>query len=160
MHTRHLPVALILLAALLLAACGPAGQASPTPPQEASTPGVILTITGGEAEQSFTLEQLQALPVTEVESADGQFVGVRLSDLLAEAGFDLQTIVTVQAVAVDGFSSTYPPDLFTRQDAVLAYARKGGNLNADEAPLRMVIPGEGGRMQPRMVNRIEVTVQG
>lgn len=159
MHTRYLPVALILLAALLLAACGPAGQASPTPPQEAA-PGIILTITGGETERTFTLEQLQALPVTEVESADGQYVGVRLGDLLAEAGFDLEAIATVQAVAVDGFSSTYSPELFTRQDAVLAYARKDGNLNADEAPLRMVIPGEGGRMQPRMVNRIEVSVQG
>lgn len=160
MHTRHLPVALILLAALLLAACSPAGQASPTPPQEASAPGIILTISGGDTERTFTLEQLQALPVTEVESADGQYVGVRLGDLLTEAGFDLEAIATVQAVAVDGFSSTYPPELFTRQDAVLAYARKDGNLNADEAPLRMVIPGEGGRMQPRMVNRIEVSAQG
>lgn len=160
MHTRHLPVALILFAALLLAACGPAGQASPTPPQEASVPGVILTITGGETERTFTLEQLQALPVTEVESADGQFVGVRLSDLLTEAGFSLEAIATVQVVATDGFSSTYPPELFSREDAVLAYARKGGSLNDDEAPLRMVIPNEGGTMQPRMVNRIEVNVQG
>ncbi len=160
MGTKRIGPGLILVVALLAAACSPAGQATPTQPQEAAAPGVILTIASGEEEQTFTLEQLQALPATEVESADGQFVGVRLGDLLAEAGFDLDAIATVRVMATDGFSSTYESNLFARQDAVLAYARQGGSLNANELPLRMVIPNEGGTMQPRMVNRIEVSTQG
>ncbi len=159
MRVKHAGLG-FLIAVLLLAACGPAEQTAPTPPQESAAPGVILTITGGETERTFTLEQLQALPVTEIESAAGAFIGVRLGDLLTEAGFNLDGIATVRVVATDGFSSTYPPELFTREDAVLAYARQGGSLNPDEAPLRMVIPDQGGSMQPRMVNRIEVSAQG
>lgn len=145
---------LLTLLILAVAACQPGGQASPPAADEA-----VLTVQGPEAEQTYTLEQLQALPATDVQSDDGSFTGVRLVDLLGDAGFDPDQIASVRVVALDGFSSTYQADLFTREDAVLAYARAGGDLNADELPLRMVIPGQEGRMQPRQVARIEVTVE-
>ncbi|MBN1966262.1 MAG: molybdopterin-dependent oxidoreductase [Anaerolineae bacterium] len=146
-------VSLLLVCALLITACGGGAQTPPAPD------ATILTITGGESEHTYTLAQLQALDAVDVESDDGAFVGVRLSDLLADAGFAVATIASVRVAAIDGFSSTYQADRFTREDAVLAYARADGDLTGEELPLRMVMPGEEGVMQPRMVTRIEVTLQ-
>ncbi len=152
MRRLKLLVCCALLIALL-AGCGPGGGATPVPG------AIILTVTGGDIEQTYTLEQLQALAAHDVESDDGAFVGVLLSDLLSEAGFDLDRITTVRAVAMDGFSSTYDATLFRRDDAVLAYARAGGDLDGDEQPLRMVIPGQEGRMQPHQITRLEIAVE-
>ena len=151
---KTLKFALLIAIAIAVVSCNPAPAATPPAADEA-----ILTVQAGEAEQTFTLADLQAMPATEVESDDGAFVGVSLSALLAEAGFELDAVSAVSAVAVDGFSSSYDTAMFTREDAVLAYARADGDLNGDEQPLRMVIPGEEGRMQPRQVNRIEVTAE-
>jgi hypothetical protein len=143
-------LSVLVLLAVLVAACG--GAQTPPAPDEA-----ILTITGGESEQTYTLDQLEALDTVDVESDDGAFIGVPLRDLLADAGFDVEAIESVRLVAVDGFSATYQADRFTRADAVLAYSRAEGELTSEELPLRMVIPGEEGMMQPRMINRIEVS---
>lgn len=143
---------LVVSVIVLLAGCAPGGAATTPAPDE-----MLLTVRGPEVEQTYTLAELQAMPATSVESDDGTFVGVRLSDLLTEAGFDMGQIATVQVIALDNFSSTYDSALFMRQDAVLAYARQEGSLNENELPLRMVIPGQEGRMQPRQVATIEVT---
>lgn len=127
-----------------------------TPPAADDT---ILTVSGADIEKTYTLEQLQSLPETNVESDDGRFIGVRLVDLLVDAGYDVDTITSVRVVAVDGFSSTYNTDLFQGEDTVLAYAREDSDLNGDELPTRMVIPGQEGRMQPRQVKSIEVTTE-
>ena len=144
---------LLALALVMVGGCGP-GEAAPPAPADS-----VLTVQGGDIERVYTLAQLQALTATNVESDAGSFTGVRLRDLLTDAGFDLEGIVTVRVVALDGFSSTYDAALFTREDAVLAYARAEGALDDDEQPLRMVIPGQEGRMQPRQVTRIEVATQ-
>lgn len=146
-------LSVLLVLATLIAACG--GGAQTPPPADAA----ILTITGGADDQTYTLEQLEALAAVDITSDDGDFVGARLSDLLADAGFDLETIETVRVRAVDGFSVSYNADYFMREDAVLAYTRAEGDLTGEELPLRMVIPGEEGRMQPRMINRIDITLQ-
>jgi hypothetical protein len=150
MKTR---LTLILMALLIVtAACGP--EATPPPADEP-----ILTVTSAEGDTTYTLAELQAMPASNIESDDGAFVGVTLTDLLAAAGFeDTAAIAEVRAIASDGFSSTYDESYFTREDAVLAYARQAGDLNSDELPLRMVIPGEEGRMQPRQITTIEVTL--
>lgn len=149
--TRMLLVVLMLA---LLAACGPSETPTPAAPDEP-----LLTISGPDGEQTFTLEQLQALDATDAESDAGAFTGVALSDLLTAAGFDPAQVSSVNVVATDGFSRTYESDIFSRADAVLAYTRSDGPLNSDELPLSMVIPGAEGNMQPRMVNRLEVTTE-
>jgi len=147
---RHVLFLFVLIVALV--GCSPNNA---TPPAAEDT---ILTISGADIETTYTLEQLRGLSTTPVESDDGRFVGVRLADLLIDAGYELDQISSVRAIALDGFSSTYDPELFSREDTVLAYAREDGDLNGDELPLRMVLPGQEGRMQPRQVKAIEVTV--
>lgn len=148
---KHHHVILFLVLIVALVGCT---STDATPPPAGAT---ILTVNGADIEKTYTLEQLQGLPVTHVESDDGSFVGVRLTDILTDASYDPDQITSVRVIAQDGFSSTYDSALFTREDTVLAYAREGGNLNDDEQPLRMVLPGQEGRMQPRQVVSIEVT---
>jgi hypothetical protein len=148
-NARRLFLILILIATLVGCSSNEA-----TPPAADDT---ILTISDGNNEKSYTLAELQGLPETGVESDDGSFVGVRLIDLLVHAGYDPDAITSVRVVALDGFSSTYDSELFKGEDTVLAYAREDQVLNGDELPLRMVIPGQEGRMQPRQVQSIEVT---
>ena len=148
---KHNHVVLFLILILALAGCT---SQDATPPPAGAT---ILTVSGANIEKMYTLEQLQGMSETHVESDDGSFVGVRLADLLTDAGYDPEQITSVRVIAQDGFSSTYDSALFVRDDTILATARKDGNLNGDEQPLRMVLPGHEGRMQPRQVVYIEVT---
>ena len=144
----------LVLLIVIFVGCSPATDATPL-----AGDVTVLTISGSDIEQTYTLEQLQAMTKCRSESDDGAFVGVCLHALLTETGFELSRIETVRVLAIDGFSSTYEEALFTRDDAILAYSRDDGDLLADEQPLRMVIPGEEGRMQPRQVSAIEVVTQ-
>ncbi len=146
-------VLLLLILIVAFVGCSPN---NPTPPAAGD---IILTVSGADKEKTYTLEQLRGLSETNVESDDGSFVGVRLADLLVDAGYALDQITSVRVIALDDFSSTYDSELLNREDTVLAYARKDSDLNGDELPLRMVLPGQEGRMQPRQVKSIEVTVE-
>jgi len=90
----------------------------------------------------------------EVTSKDVIYVGVTLTALLQDAGIDPTALKAVKAVASDGFSANYEPALFTLADTILAYATTTGDLSAEEAPFRMVLPAEGGKLNPRMIVEI------
>jgi hypothetical protein len=140
---------LILLLSFWVAGCA---QSSPV----AVEIGNVLTITGAEKEISYTLDSLQSLPSSQASFQGVSYQGVALSTLLETAGFDLQNVKAVKATAVDGFSANYGPDLFTKTDTLVAYARADGPLAEDEAPLRMVLPDQEGKLNPRQLTQIEV----
>ena len=49
----------------------------------------------------------------------------------------------------------YEPALFLRQDVLLAYAQAAGPLTADDGLLRLVIPDAEGKLNVRMLTKIE-----
>ncbi len=143
---RTLLALLLLSFILLLAACGGTGT-DEIPPQ--------LTVIGGPAEKVYTLDDLRDLPASTVEVEGGVYSGVILADLLQDAGIEVGAVGSVTAVASDDFSATYDPDLFSRPDTIVAYELDGGQLLAEEQPFRMVLPGQPGRLNVRMLVRLE-----
>lgn len=138
---------LVLLAALMLAACAPAAA-----PVEAP----VLTVTDGAASKAFSVEDLKALGTVEVAAKDVTYVGVRLGDLITAAGFDPAGLAAVKATAADGFSANYEPAQFTAGDTIVAFATTGGALSETEGVFRMVLPNEGGKLNVRMLTTLTV----
>lgn len=143
-------VLLSLALSLLLVACAPQ-----TP--EASNPaGPDLSVTNGDQSVTYTIAQLQGLASAESSFKDVAYTGVPLPMLLADAGFTPDSLSAVKAVAADGFSVTYDPGIFQRQDVLVAWAQAAGPLAADDGLLRMVVPDGEGKMNVRMLVELQV----
>jgi DMSO/TMAO reductase YedYZ molybdopterin-dependent catalytic subunit len=177
-HMRLILGGLLLVAlALGFAACAPQTEPAPTPTsapvatevQATEAPAeVVLEIVGAAETKSFTLADLQALPITEgfagTKSSTGKitppvtFKGVSLKDLAAAAG-GLDADSGFNLVAKDGYGITFSLDqinngTFTAYDpatgdelknpveltAMLAYEMDGQALNVEQdGYLRLVI---------------------
>ncbi|MFW6069891.1 MAG: molybdopterin-dependent oxidoreductase [bacterium] len=140
---RILLIFALLSLAIVLPACG-----SETAEEGDTTP---LTVVYGDSEATYTVEELQVLPA---ETVDG-YTGVTLAALLQDAGIDPASLSSVNAVASDEFSATYGPELIMAPDTLVAYGHDGGELPAEEQPLRMVLPEQPGRMNVRMLVELE-----
>lgn len=126
-------------------------------PDTPATAEAPLTVSAGEREETYTVIELEALSATEATFDGKTYVGVPLAALLADAGIDPGSVSEVTAVAVDDFSATYTPEQIARPDTLVAYARPDGPLANDEQPFRMVLPGEPGRLNVRLLSRLEVS---
>lgn len=135
---------LSLLLLLSLAACGGGSNIPEDMPDE-------LVVTDGTTSKSYTVADLEALPATESTFNDVAYKGVTLSVLLADAGFDPAALRAVKAVAADGYSMNYDPAMFQRADVLVAYATASGPLAEDDGIFRMVLPGEEGKLNVRML---------
>ena len=140
---------ILLIVAALASAC-----ASDTPATEEAVSS--LTVSDADSQQTISLDALQALPQTTANFRDVDYVGVTLPTLLEDAGISLDDVTAIKAVASDGYSVNYEPALYTRDDVILAYAQADGPMSEDDGTLRMVVPGERGQMNVRMVVEIEV----
>lgn len=138
---KRLPLFLIVTI-LALVACAPKVQA-PT------VPG--LMIQQGENEYFYSLEDIKALDAVHVDNGEAIYVGVPIITLLADAGINATFLSAVKAVASDGFSTNYDPSLFLEMTTLVAYARADGPLASEEGILRMLVPDQGGFMNPRML---------
>lgn len=123
-------------------------------PQEPTPSGPVLIVTDGTMEQAYTREDLEALGAVEIDNGDAVYVGVLLKTLLEDAGIDASAISAVKALAIDGFSSNYGPDLFLADTTLVAYARADGPLAANEGDFRMVLPGQSGSMNARLLSKL------
>jgi len=144
---RNLFIILNVLLLVSLFACGgeePAADAA-------------LTVSGGEVEEVYGAADLRDLPAATVTVRGVTYRGVALPTLLKDAGFDLEQVTAVEAVAEDGFSATYDGALFASEDTIVAYERADDDLAGDEQPFRMALPEQPGRMNVRMLVRIEVS---
>lgn len=135
----------LLVCALLLAACAPKVS-------ETSAGG--LKVSDGKLEKTYTAESLKALGAVEASVGGMTYVGVTLTVLLKDAGINPDGLTAVKAVAVDGFTANYDASLYSRTDTIVAYARADGPLGEDELPFRMVLPDQGGKMNPRQLTEI------
>jgi len=135
-----------LLTALLLAACSsPASEADVT----------LLRVTDGTSEKTFSVSDLEKMPITESTFNEVTYVGVALGVLLEEAGFSPGDLNAVKATASDGYSVNYDPGLFNREDVIVAYATVDGSLTTDDGNFRMVLPGEEGKLNIRFLFEIQ-----
>jgi hypothetical protein len=165
MKPSHHALSLIAPALLMLclAACAPAATEVSAPPTDtAAPPGpVVFELAGTTGIQSFTMEQLQALPATEGQggfmSSTGMITipalyrGVALKDLAPLLGIDFDESMGMTLTAEDGYSMTFSYDqvvngAFTAYDpatgselpehdlltAIIAYARDGVPLDPKE----------------------------
>lgn len=142
----------LFIAMMLLAACAPAAEQDAAPPAEA-----VLLVTAGESQQSFNVEDLQALPSGEATFKDVAYKGVRVSALLESAGVDPGGIKAIKAVAVDGYSVNYDPAQVLKDNVLVAYAQAdGSSLSADDGNFRMVLPDEEGKLNVRMLVELQI----
>lgn len=135
----------LLFLAFVVSACAPK---TPT------TPVVTLLVSMGDVEKSYTLADLQVLGAVQETFKDVTYIGVPLTTLLADAGFDPAGLSAVKAVASDGYTVNYDPSLFNLPDTMVAYAHLDGPLADTEAPFSMILPEQEGKMNARMVVKI------
>ena len=147
-HSLLILIAVTVLA-LSLAACGSAEQT-------ATTDDSVLVVTDGSSEKRYTVDDLKALPAAEATFSEVTYVGVPMTVLLTDAGFDPQALKAVKAVAVDGFTVNYGPELFLLDDTLLGYGSTDGPLTAEDGTFRMVLPEQEGKLNVRMLVKLQV----
>ena len=108
----------------------------------------ILTVTTGEMQHSYTLADLQALPMTEFQTetiwTEGPqtFQGVALTDLLSDITANGgQTGKEIKATAVNDYSVTIPLTDAVDGGPIVAYLQNGQEMSRrDKGPLWVVYP--------------------
>ncbi|HNT23908.1 MAG TPA: molybdopterin-dependent oxidoreductase [Anaerolineales bacterium] len=147
---KRFMIFVLVLAAAFLTACNASGD------QAASGETVSLLVSGGETSQTYTRADLEALGASQATFNDVTYVGVSVGALLEDAGFNLDEVKAVKAVASDGYTVNYDPAQVLAADVIVAYARADGDLVDDEGPFRMVLPGTEGKLNARMLVELQV----
>jgi DMSO/TMAO reductase YedYZ molybdopterin-dependent catalytic subunit len=104
-------------------------------------------------------QRTERLPITCVEgwSASATWTGVRLGDLLAEAGLPRDTEVTVESLQEHGLYrvSTVAPPHAASPRTLLATVINGSPLDPDHGyPVRLIAPNRPGVLQTKWVTRV------
>jgi DMSO/TMAO reductase YedYZ molybdopterin-dependent catalytic subunit len=121
--------------------------------------------------KSYTLGDLLALPPTTEYStfecvsntvngnliSNAKWSGVKISDLLANAGANLNGIEYAVFYSADGYSVGIPISKAIEQDSILALSMNGQPLPTNHGyPVRAVIPGLYGMMSAKWLNSIDL----
>jgi hypothetical protein len=136
----------ILVLALVLAACAP---------KAAAPVGDTLKVTDGTIVKIYTVDNLKSLGAVQASDKGVAYVGVQLKVLLQDTGIDPTKLSAVKAVASDGFTSNYDPTQFLADDTLVAYAQADGPMTAADGTFRMVLPDQGGKLNPRLLIEID-----
>ena len=107
-------------------------------------------------------QRTERLPITCVEgwSASATWTGVRLGDVLAEAGLPRDTEVTVESLQVRGLYrvSTVAPPHASSPRTLLATGLNGSPLDPDHGyPVRLIAPNRPGVLQTKWVTKVAPT---
>jgi hypothetical protein len=142
----------LIIFMLLMAACGSAGG------QDSGAPGGgLLLLTAGEDQQSFSAEDLGALPASEASFNEVAYKGVTILALLEAVGIQPAQIRAIKAVAADGYSVNYDPGQVLKDSVIVAYAlADGGKMSADDGNFRMVLPDDEGNLNLRMLVELQI----
>jgi len=142
----------LIVVLLVLAACAPAAKQSSNTASEAT-----LLVAVGESQQSFSVEDLQALPPSEATFNGVAYKGITLSALLDAAGINSDEIKALKAVATDGYTVNYEPAQVLKDNVLVAFMLADGSpLTADDGNFRMVLPDEGGKLNLRMLAELQI----
>lgn len=136
--------------------------------RSAQSPDYRLTVTNGPTTRAFTVAELAALPqsthrlpISCVEgwSADAEWTGVVLSDLVAAVGGSPDSDVRMISLEPPGpYSRTTVPAMHARDSQTLIALKLNGEvLNLDHGyPCRLIAPTRPGVLQTKWLTRIEV----
>jgi DMSO/TMAO reductase YedYZ molybdopterin-dependent catalytic subunit len=136
--------------------------------RSARAPEYRLTVANGSTTRAFTVADLQAMPQTthrlpiacvEGWSADAQWTGVVLSELIRAVGADPDTDVRMISLEPPGpYSRTTLPARHARDGQTLIALRLNGEvLHIDHGyPCRLIAPTRPGVLQTKWLSRIEV----
>lgn len=151
---KRIVILVLVMSVAVLSACASAS----TPEAQNSSAETVpsLLISGGETSKTYTRADLEALPVTQATFKDVAYVGVTVSALLQDAGFDPAQVKAVKAVASDGYTMNYDPSQLLGDDIILAYARADGDLTEEDGAFRLVLPGAEGKLNARMLVELQI----
>ena len=157
---KHLWIFALLMIAVMIPGCA-STDVPPNTPQDESI--VIAGLVTGDA--TYTVEQLKALDAFSghVEGADSagdavefDVTGAYFTDVLEQNGSSQAELAGIRISATDGYSVEVSQDILAARDIILAYELNGEPLDADSAPIRVIIPDERAMYWVRMVAKIEV----
>ena len=131
-----------------------------------------LALSGAVANpKKYSMTQLQALPSMDMYdtflcvsnpvngplAGNAKWTGLKISDLIADAGGLLPGAQYIVFYSVDGYSVGLPVSKATAPDSILAYRMNDATLPVKHGyPLRAVIPGLYGMMSAKWINSIKV----
>ena len=146
------PLVLSIALIILLAACGSAAT-----PETVSIPEPVLTIVQGEKEQTFSVEDLMALPSAVSSFNEIDYLGVPVKSLLEAAGINPEEISAIKAIASDGYSVNYEPEQLLKDDVLVAYSlADGSSMASDDGRFRMVLPDQEGNQNLRLLYKLKI----
>ncbi|MBI9045056.1 MAG: molybdopterin-dependent oxidoreductase [Anaerolineaceae bacterium] len=140
-------IILLFLIILSVSSCAPKSAGE--------TDSTTLIVGNGEEQKIYTLEMLKALPQTEAVFNEITYIGVSIQVLFSDSGFAANDYKAVKVIASDGYSMNYDPELFMREDVIVAHAMLDAPLTEEEGNFRMVLPGEEGKLNIRQVIEIK-----
>lgn len=120
----------------------------------------ITSIAGSTV--NLTYDDILALPKTTVSAelycygnlvTSGDWRGVKLSDLLNQAGID-PSVTSIDFKAQDGYSVSIPIDTAMGSDVIVAYDKDGSPL---AETLRLVVPDANGNIWIAMITSISMS---
>ena len=138
----------VLMITLILAAC--------TSEKAVTSTVTVLKVGDGTKDKNYNIEDLQALPQHMASFNDVDYIGVSLLRLLEDAGYAPGELKAVKVIAADGYSVNYDINQFMGEDVIVAYAQANGPLGEEDGTFRMVLPGEDGKLNLRMLMEIKV----
>jgi DMSO/TMAO reductase YedYZ molybdopterin-dependent catalytic subunit len=141
---KHILFVLTVLA-LTLSSCSP---------RQAASSVTELKVTDGTVVKTYSVDDLKALREVQASDKGVTYIGVPLKVLLQDAGIDPTTLSAVKVIASDGFTANYDPSQFMADDTLVAYAHADGPLATEEGTFRMVLPDQGGKLNPRLLVEI------
>lgn len=165
LRKNRLPLFLLALTIILtMAGCG-GGDATGDRPA-ASDDGQEIVITGlKDAEYKISVGDLKKLPVVskkaQASRSNGEIVklkatGTLLESVLQQEGKSLKDYNRIRFTAQDGYSIAVPQDILKNRPIILAYEVDGKPLDAENQPIRVVVPGERAMYWVRMLERIDL----
>jgi hypothetical protein len=143
-------ILIVAVVAVLLSACGGGDNTASSGPESGGVPTLSV---GG---QTFTAADLENMTQMEATFTDVTYIGVPVADLLLDAGYNLDGLRAVKAVAADGYTVNYEPHQLSPSNVIVAYAQVDGPLSEDDGDFRMVLPDEEGNMNLRMLVELQV----
>lgn len=112
-------------------------------------PAIVPVLIVGD--QIFMVTDLEKMSQVESSFEDVIYIGVPVTELLAAANVSLEDVKVIKAVAFDGYTINYELSQLEKENVIVAYSQKDGPLANDEGNFRMVIPGEAGSLNLRML---------
>lgn len=106
---------------------------------------VILTVRANGTRMTFSLNELKALPATELQifepfiKKNSQFIGVSMSEIFNVASISGSDIANT--IALNDYAYSNTAEKFTDSDAVIAYEQNGQPIAMDRGgPIRIIFP--------------------